>query len=271
MKSFWSVLSEAELATRRKGQFFDSEAQALAHLWDRSVHVIKDNELEWKSTWPVVIGLDPHPVKQHVAVMIGATPSNHLIVLKELSAKLTAREFAWKLMEWMEGYRVVDIVCDCLGSADGTGNEGFSSFIEVVGQELRNKGKPGVRATTYEDKSQEAAIDRLQTGLLIPKVLNNFGLAIPKLRVAEGCRGWIDNVETVGWQKNRITGEIKPKLETSTKDYLSASIYALAANVHFKRGEDRPTYMKQSPYAGIKLRSERKPQRAVRSSVGEDW
>ncbi len=269
--SFARALSPEEKKTRLEGAFFDADAQALAHLWKRDIHIVKQQDLDWKKEWPCVVGLDPHYSKPHIAVLVGATPSNKQIVLKELSLKLTAREFAYALIEFIEGYRVIDIVCDSLGSAEMTGNEGFNSFIDVLNQELRAKGKPGVRATTYADKSHEAAIDRLQTGLLVPTVKDNFGMAIPKLRVMENCRGLIDNIETVGWQKNRLTGEIKPKLDTSTKDYLSALCYALAANVHFKRGDDRPVYMSKSPYAGIKLKSQLKPQRAVRQSVDEDW
>lgn len=255
--SFARALSEQEKKTRLEGAFFDSDAQALAHLWRRDIHIVKQQDLNWQPNWPVVIGLDPHPVKEHVAVMVGATPSNHQIIIKELSRKLTARQFANELAKWMDGYRVVDIVCDSLGSTDGTGNEGFASFITVVNETLRGLGRPGVRATTYEDKSHEAAIDRLQTGLLIPDVADNFGNKLPKLRVMENCRGVIDNIETVGWVKNRLTGEMKPKLDTSTKDYLSATCYALAANVNFSRGTERPVYLKKSPYEGLSLKSER--------------
>lgn len=268
--SFARALSEEEKKTRLEGAFFDAEQQALSHLWKRDTHIIKSDDLNWNKNWPCVVALDPHYSKPHVAVLVGATPSNHQIVLKELSLKLTAREFAYALMNWMDGHKVVDIVCDSLGSAEMTGNEGFNSFIDVLNQELRAKGKPGVRATSYADKSHEAAIDRLQTGLLIPTVKDNFGMAIPKLRVVADCRGLIDNIETVGWQKNRHTGEIKPKLDTATKDYLSALCYALAANVNFKRGEDRPTYMPKSPYRGISLKSEKTP-KYRRSVADEDW
>lgn len=245
IKSFERTLSPAELATRIEGAFFDADTMALAHLWKRDTHI---TDITWDADWPVVIGIDPHYAKPHVAVMVGADPDNNLMVLKELCVKLTAREFAFELMDWMKGKKVVDIVCDSLGATDGTGNEGFASFITIVNQVLRSRGKPGVRSTTFEDKSHEAAIDRLQSGLLIPDS------GPPKLRVDHTCKGVIDNIESVGWQKNRYTGETKPKLDTSTKDFLSALCYALASNVRFNKGQEKPLYLKKAPYAGLSLK-----------------
>jgi hypothetical protein len=167
----------------------------------------------------------------------------------------------------MDGYRVVDIVCDSLGSTEGTGNEGFATFIEVVSKVLRNYSKPHVRATRYDEKSHEDLIDRLQTGLLIPDKVDNFGKKLPKLRVASNCTGVIENIESVGWQKNRHTNEYKPKLDTSSKDFLSAAGYALAANVHFNRGKERPTTLKTAPYRGFELPSQRAAKRQIRANV----
>lgn len=254
IESFSRSLSEAERATRLEGQFFTHEAMALAHLWRRDHHILHSQGYQWDPTWPCVVGLDPHYSKPHVAVMVGANPKNELIVLKELSLKLTAREFAHELWEWMRNYKVVDIVCDSLGQTDGTGNEGFASFIQVVNSELRNYGGPGVRATTFEEKSHEAAIDRLQTNLAIPSETPH----VAKLRVDQQCKGVISNIETVGWLKERHTGTIKPKLDTAAKDFLSALCYALAANVHFNKGKERPIYRPEPLYKGLPLRSHRR-------------
>lgn len=255
LESFGRALTTEEKAVRLDGGFFDAGALALAHLWNRDIHIIKG--INWDPMWPCVIGLDPHPVKKHVAVLAGANPDNRITFLKELSLKATAEQFAHSLIKWMEGYRVVDIVCDSLGSTEGTGNDGFKTFIEVVDKILRQAGKAGVRPTRYEEKSHEDLIDRLQTGLLIPDQADNFGKKIPKLRVAANCTGLIENIESVGWVKNRSTGEYMPKLDTSSKDFLSAAGYALAANVTFKRGRERPMTLKKAPYRGLNLKSER--------------
>jgi phage terminase large subunit-like protein len=257
ISSFSRALTQEEKEVRLGGGFFDAGSLALAHLWKRDVHIVKSSELRWDSKWPVVIGIDPHPVKKHVAVMIGATPDNELVVLKELSRKATAEQFAKMLIDWFEGYTVADIVCDSLGSTEGTGNEGFNTFIEVVGKVLAKYRMPGIRPTRYEEKSHEDLIDRLQTGLLIPDKPNNFGRFTPKLRVAASCTGVIENIESVGWQKNRNTGEYLPKLDTSAKDYLSALGYALAANVHFNRGNEKPISAVRSTY-GFKLPSQKR-------------
>jgi hypothetical protein len=261
IESFSRALSDEEKEVRLKGGFFDAGSLALAHLWVPSVHVVKD--VAWQEKWPVVVGIDPHPVKKHVSVMVGANPDNRLLVLKELSLKATAEQYGHALAKWMDSYRVVDMVSDSLGNTEGTGNEGFTTFIEKVNQVLRAYGKPQVRSTRYEDKSHEDLIDRLQSGLLIPNEADNFGNFTPKLRVASTCTGVIENIESVGWQKNRFTGESKPKLDTGAKDYLSALGYALAANVHFDRGNEKPTYLKREPYRGLSLPSQRKQHHSI--------
>ena len=250
IESFGRALSDAEKEVRLKGGFFGGDGLALAHLFHRDVHLIKRSELHWDPNWPVVIGFDPHPVKKHVAIMVGADKNNRRIVLKELALKATAENFGKAVKEWIKGYRVVDMVCDSLGSQEGTGNEGFATFIEI----LRDKCQLPVRATRYEEKSHEDLIDRLQSGLLIPDVPDQFGKKIPSLRIVGDCLGVISDVESACWLRTRGTEEYKPKLDTSSKDFLSATGYALAANVHIKRGNEKPHFMKKRPY-GMELPS----------------
>jgi hypothetical protein len=249
IENFSRALSENEKRVRLEGSFFDGDAMALAHLWNRDAHIIK--AIDWHPEWPVVISIDPHPVKKHVAIMLGADKDNRIYALKELAVKQTAREFAQTLKGWYAGYRVADIVVDSLGNTEGTGNEGFLTFLEV----LRQEGVPA-RVTRFEEKSHEDLIDRLQTSLLIPEGLDNYGMRIPKLRVLQGCKGLISDIESVTWVKNRSTGEYLPKLDTGSKDYLSALGYALAAGVRIDRGSEKPIYLKKAPY-GLSLRSQR--------------
>lgn len=241
IQDFSRALSEKEKRIRLEGEFFDLEGLALAHLFRRDVHIIP--EFEWEYSNPVVVAIDPHPSKAMVACMIGVDDKGQLYYLKELSLKLPARQFAKKLKEWMEGYRVVDIVCDSLGSADSTGGEGFKSFIQV----LKECGVR-VRATTFEDKSEEAFIERIRDALLIPEEEDNLGRKLPKLLIVEGNWGIISDVENVSWVKFRDIDMNKPKLDMVNTDHLSAAKYALATNLTPMKGKAHSYVMNKSPY-----------------------
>jgi len=259
VKRFSATMSESEKEVRLRGGFFNSDGMALAHLWKRSVHLVSRKDLQWDPSWPCVIGIDPHPVKKHNAVLLGVDPNDRLVVLDELAIKCTASEFAEHLKRLMAGHNVIDIVCDSLGSMDTTSAEGFDSFIQV----LNDRGLK-VRATRYADKSHEDLVDRLQSGLLIPEK-DNFGQSIPKLRVAGHCTGIINDIESVGWQRNKMTGEYRPKLDTSAKDYLSALGYALATDLFYSKPQRmRPSMLTKSPYRGIDIVQRRSAKMSIR-------
>jgi len=244
LELYFERLSEKEKQIRRHGMFFDLEGLALSHLWKRDVHIITD--LHWDEKWPCVIAIDPHPSKAHHAVMAGADKDDYIVALKEMSDKCSPREFARRIKSWYKGYRVTDIVVDSLGSQDMTGGEGFKSFIQVLNEE-------GIRArsTTYEEKQDEAFIARIQDALLIPQKANNFGMAIPKLRVHSFCRGLINDIENVQWARDKRNDVNKPKLDISNKDFLACLKYALATNIHFKKGKEKVHYAdKPTTYGG---------------------
>lgn len=248
IQDFSSVLSDKEKRIRLHGEFFDLEGLALAHLWDRDIHII--DPPDWNPNWPVVIGIDPHPNKAHIACMIGCDPNNNYYYLSELTSERrdTPRVYAEKLRNWYRGYRVAEIVCDSLGSGPLTGGEGNKSFIEVL-----NEVGVRARATTWEDKKEESWIMRIQETLLIPEDADNFGQRTPKLRVVRGNNGIIENIESVQWLKYRNMDEYKPSLDISNKDYLAALKYALAANLHFGLGDVRVHRNTKAVY-GIKPR-----------------
>lgn len=227
IEEFAAVLSEKEQAIRLRGEFFDLDGLALAHLFDRTKHLVAP--FKWSMEWPVVVAIDPHPQKNHVAVMVGAHPDG-LFYLKELSAKCLARDFARRLKEFYRGHRVVDIVCDSLGNAEMTGGEGFKSFIQV----LKEEGVR-VRATSYQDKNDAEWMDRIQNALALPLESDNFGRKTPELRFFNSCRGIIADIETVQWAKMRNLDEYKPTLDIGSKDYLACLKYALACNVMLSR------------------------------------
>ena len=251
IEQFSAVLSEKEKRIRLEGEFFDLEGLALAHLFKRSSHVIARSDWQWDKLNPCVVAIDPHPNKKHVAILLGADKSG-LVYIKELAAKATPRDFARALKAWYRDYRIIDIVCDSLGSADMTGGEGFKSFIQV----LREEGVTA-RATTFEDKDDESWIQRIQDALFIPTEPNNFGQCLPKLRVLEGNIGVIGDFETVQWVKVRNLDEYKPKLDISNKDYLACLKYALATNLYVdKPAKNRPHYRAEPAY-GLSLRRDK--------------
>lgn len=250
IERFSGVLSEKEKRIRLEGEFFDLEGLALAHLFKRSSHVLPRREHEWNPKNPCVVAIDPHPNKKHVALLVGADERGP-VVLKELAAKAVPRDFARQLKEWFRGYRLLDIVCDSLGSAEMTGGEGFKSFIQVLQEEGIQ-----VRATTYVDKSDEDWIQRIQDVLHVPEEADNFGLRVPKLRMLDSCIGLIGDIETVQWVKYRNLDEFKPKLDIGSKDYLACLKYALATNLSLKKGKDT-VYYRAAPVYGVRLRPQR--------------
>lgn len=226
--SFSSVLSEKEKRIRLHGEFFDLDGLALAHLFSRDLHTVEP--FDWPTDQPVVIAIDPHSAKPHHAVMLGVDRDNYLYYIKEISEKSVARDFARTLKVWYQGFRVIDIVCDSLGSAEYTGGEGFASFIEILNDE-------GVRAraTTWTDKNDEDFIDRIKTVLSIPEEPNNFGQYQPKLRIFKNNHGIIGDIENVQWVKYRNQDIFKPKLDITKKDFLSCLKYALASNLTYNK------------------------------------
>lgn len=242
VESFSSILTEKERRIRLHGEFFDLDGLALAHLFNKSSHLLSRDKYEFDMSHPCVVSLDPHPSKKHVAILMGAD-EHGVVVLKELALKATPRQFARELREWYKGYRLIDIVCDSLGSSEMTGGEGFKSFIQVLNEE-------GVRCrpTTYQDKNDEDWIARIQDVLALPDEPNNFGARIPRLRLMDTNVGCINDIETVEWAKYKNLEDFKPTLDISRKDYLACIKYALSTNLTIKKEKDRVYYRTDSKY-----------------------
>ena len=228
IERFASSLTDAERKVRLEGQFFDTDGLALAPFFDGDVHIVRRDTWKYDPRMPCVVSIDPHSAKPHTAIMLCIDRDDKAIAIRELTLRSNATQFAAALREWERGYNVVDRVCDSLGSMEMTSGEGMHSFI----QGLQNNGVM-VRATTFADKSHEDLIDRLRQGLAVPAEPNQFGRKVPALRVHEDCPKLISDIETVGWQRNRMTNELIPKLDTSTKDYLSCLGYGLAIGVRY--------------------------------------
>jgi hypothetical protein len=244
IEEFSSHLTETEKRTRLHGEFFNTDGMALAGLWKREQHIIREPDLphDYKQAWPHVISIDPHANKPTYACLLAAAPNGRRYYVAEISLKVVPREFANFLKQsWLTTHRVVDIICDNAGQADYTGGEGFSSFIEVL-----NKNGVRVRATTYDEKSADDFMERLQEGLFIP------ANGEPLLQFLLGhSSGVIKDIENVQWKKQKGTEEFQPKLEIGNTDYLACLKYALAANLTFENAKRKiikpPT---RSPWAG---------------------
>lgn len=232
MEQFGRYLTEKEKRVRFEGEFFDLDGLALAHLFRREVHVVPPPK--WPGHWPTILVVDPAMAKAHVAVLYGITPENRVVALKYVSAKCTAKLFAPMLKELYRGFRVVDMVCDSLGSSDFSGGEEMLSFIAA----LQKYGVP-IRATTYDEKRDEAFISAIQEMLLIPEEPDNFGKKLPGILISSAVPGLIADIETVQWEKVRNEDTYKPKLDISKKDYLATLKYVLAAKPSFNRGRER--------------------------------
>lgn len=224
IERFSAYLSDKEKRIRLQGEFFDLDGLALAHLFSRKTHVVP--RFEWPREWPVVVAIDPHPRKRHYACMLGIDRNGQLYYIKEMAEKSVARDFAKSLHKFMAGYRVTDIVCDSLGSSEMTGGEGFRSLIDILREERVN-----VRPTRYDEKQDEAWIERIQSALAVPTDADQFGERKPGLLIMEGNPGIVADIENVQWLKVRGVDELKPKLDISNKDFLSTLKYALAASL----------------------------------------
>lgn len=240
INDFSRILSEKEKRIRLHGEFFDLDGLALSYLFDQRMHVIPD--FKWPTDWPVVFAVDVHSSKPHHALMLGVNEDNEFVVIKELKRKVVARDFAQELKKWYRGYKVVDMICDSLGSSESTGGEGFKSFIQILNEEGVR-----IRSTTWDDKKDEDFIDRIKSVLAIPDKENNFGQYTPMLRIFQSCRGIISDIENVQWTKYRNTDEFKPKLDITNKDYLSCLKYALASNLVYGKEKVKMYRWKNKP------------------------
>jgi hypothetical protein len=243
IESFSKALTEQEKRIRLHGEWFNLGGLALAHLFKRATHVVPAETLEWDPIWPCVVAVDPHISKAHHAVLLGCDRDGQLYALKELKEKLVPREFARALKQWYAGYRVVDLVCDSLGASETTGGEGFKSFIQVLNEEGVR-----IRSTSYEDKSDEDFIARIQDTLKMPDEPDNFGRKRPKLLVSSRCPQLIKDIENVQWVRQKGTEDFKPKLDITHKDMLAALKYALACNLTPKKGKAVAYHVKKKPY-----------------------
>lgn len=237
---FSRILTEKEKQVRLEGAFHDLDGLGLAHLFKRDTHVVQAAGFRWPANWPTIVVIDTAMAKAHVAVMLGTTPDDQLVVLKEMALKGTAPQFAPAFIKWVGGHRVVDVIADSLGSSDLSGGDGALSFITSLNNHMKQLGSHlRCRATSYAEKSDEAWISMIREVLVVPEEANNYGKREPRLKVLSTCIGVISDIETVAWERHRTEDILKPKLDMKKKDYLSCVKYALATQPSHKKGSER--------------------------------
>jgi phage terminase large subunit-like protein len=264
IEAFSRHLTDREKATRLHGDFWSTDSLALASVFKRQHHVVPAASLpaDYK-TWPAVIAFDPHTSKPIHACLLLAGPDEQLVYEAEFKQKMLPRDVAkWMKLEWMSKYHVLDIISDSSGQADFTGGEAFKSFLEV----MRSEGVLA-RATSYNEKSDEDFLTRLQEALYIPEA------GASKLKINNTCLGLIKDIENVAWKPIKGTEDFQPKLEIGNKDYLACLKYALAANLTFesaKRKIIRPPNYRPNPTKIGKV-EERWLAERNKSKLDDDW
>lgn len=231
IENYAAHLTEREKATRLHGEFFSAEGEALSGLFSRHRHIINPSDMPaGYEQWPAALAVDSHTSKPTYACILIAGPDGQLYYAAERAAKETARQFAAFIKSnWMIKYNIVDMIIDSAAGSDMTSGEGFRSFLDVC----RSEGVL-VRPTSYEEKSDEDFLSRIQDALFIPDG------GEPKLKILSNCPGIINDVELVAWKPIKNTEMYQPKLEISNRDHLATLKYALATNLTWSNARRKP-------------------------------
>lgn len=232
--------TKQELQTRRHGSF-EFLAGRIFDQFSHTNHVEKP--FPWPKNWPVVLAIDPHLRKNHVAVLIGVDPDKELHVIGELETSLAGRRAAEFFIRAVEGYWIRTAVCDNFGSIqlydDGDSRK---SFIELFNETARKLGKPrlAVRPTTRAEKRDAEWIEDMKDLLRLEK--DTAGQMRAKFHVFENCVKTIDNFESYCWDEHtgRKADLQEPKEEPlgTNEDFLMCVKYGIATKPD-KIGEDK--------------------------------
>lgn len=232
IEDFAKHLTEREKQARLHGQYFDTDALALAELWKPDVHLIKLEDLpaDYKTRFSYVIAADPHPSKKLAACLLGVDENNVRYYIDEFHQKILPEHFAnWLRDNWLRDYNVIDLIVDSSAQADYTGGQGFRSWVEVM--RINNIR---FRATTYDEKSDEKFLERIKDSLILNEDRT------PRMKVLQHCYRIVHNIKNVGWQPIKGTEMFKPKLEIGEWDHLACLKYALAANLTAGNAHRKP-------------------------------
>jgi hypothetical protein len=256
---FAAKLDDKERRIRLKGEFFDLEGVALAHLLKPQVHILPA-EATWNPENPCVLVFDPAPAKAHVAVVLGVDENDLVYVVDEYKEKANARRYVESIIDlgWFSKYRIMDIVYDSLGNTENLMGESYKPFGVILNEVLKENGLGRARATNHDEKSDEDFIERIRDVLVIPEG------GLPKLRFFQHCKGSYSDVKTVQWYEDKTTKTNKTKLDIRKKDFLACVKYGLATNLFYDKPRRqrahyvrRPVYGVSTPHARTALRARR--------------
>jgi len=227
IENFSKDLTEHEKKVRLEGQFAHLEGLALADLFKTDVHVVEP--FPWVRHWPVVLAVDPHPSKPHHAILLGIDKWEQLFVIKEMNSRAAPADFALELKEFVKGFDVQEQICDSIGATPRSGGWDNYSFIDTV----NIKGGMALRSTTFDEKKEDVWVQNFRDLLTCRK--NNFQQEKPGIFFFSTCVGTINDTESVMWQRNRLSENIKGKLDITNRDYLACLKYALASPPCYSR------------------------------------
>lgn len=230
--------TEKELKSRRFGEF-EFLSGRIFDLFYRDHHIEKD--FNWPYAWPVILCMDPHVRKNHVAVLLGVDPDKELHVICELETSLSGRKAAEFFIRACERFPVKYGICDNYGSMPHTGGEERKSFIDVFNETAqRLLSRIRIRATTKKEKSDDEWIEDMKDWLRLEP--DSSGVERSKFHVFESCEKVIDNFESYVWDEHRGAAadgkDIKEKPLGTDCDQLMCIKYGIATKPD-KMGADK--------------------------------
>lgn len=252
IKRWEKRFTKEELETRRFGKF-EFLSGRIFDTFFRDHHVEPD--FAWPYSWPVILCMDPHVRKNHVAVLLGVDPDKELHVICELETSLAGRKAAEFFIRACERFPIKYGICDNYGSMPHTGGDERKSFIEVFNETAqRLLSRIRIRATTRKEKADDEWIEDMKDWLRLET--DNTGKERPKFHVFESCEKTIDNFESYVWDEHKGAAadgkDVKEKPLGTDCDYLMCVKYGIATKPD-KMGTDK-VYSRSARKAEAKAR-----------------
>lgn len=194
--------SAQEMQTRRYGKFEFLSGRIFTD-FSHEHHVEKP--FPWPRGWPVILSIDPHLRKNHVAVLIGIDPDKELHVIAEFETSLAGRKAAEFFINACEPYWIRTAICDNFGSIElysDQGSDARKSFISLFNETAVRMKKPRLqlRATTKKEKADDEWIEDMKDLLRLEP--DFAGQERPRFHVFDTCVKVIDNFESYVWDEH---------------------------------------------------------------------
>jgi len=233
--------TEQELKTRVYGEF-EFLSGRIFDTFFRDHHV--EESFVWPKSWPVILAMDPHLRKNHVAVLLGIDRDKEIHVIRELETSLAGKKAAEFFIRACEPYSVKAGICDNFGSIkmyEGKGKEKRKSFIDLFNDTSREMGsKVRIRPTTNKEKKDDEWIEDMRDWLRVEA--DRSGQERGRFHIFEDCIKTIDNFESYVWDEHRGAAadgkDIKEEPLGTDCDYLMCVKYGISIKPD-KLGEDK--------------------------------